>query len=118
MNISDTAVKPEALPQLSSFAKVWYVPLQRPVFDPPPPPPPVVVKPDPPAVRVKLLGTVVERNQPKAMLRLPSGRMAILAAGEVFDNEPGTAAIQEVQSKQVVFIFEGFEEKPITLSVK
>jgi hypothetical protein len=86
-------------------------------FDPPPPPPPQVVKPDPPKLNAKLMATAVDRGQPTAMFRIPSGRFMTLKVGDTFDNEPGTAKIVGLDGKQVTLQFEGFEEQT-TIGIK
>jgi len=74
-------------------------------------------KPVPPNLRAQLMGTTVERGQPAAMFRIPSGRFATLKVGDTFENEPGTVRIVSIEGKAVTMQFEGFEET-ITLNVR
>ena len=115
--VSVSGAKKAELPSLATFAAVWHTPLQRPVFDAPPPPPPPEIKPEPPKLNAKLMGTAVDKGQPAAMFRIPSGRFVTLKVGDTFDNDPGTAKIVGVEGKKVVIQFEGFEEQT-TISVK
>lgn len=114
--VKNTDNKKQELPPIASFAVVWHTPLQRPVFDPPPPPPPPVIKPDPPKLKAQLMATAVDRGQPTAMFKIPSGRYVTLKTGETFDNSPGTAKIIRIEGKQVTMQFEGFEDE-ITINV-
>ncbi len=107
----DSGTKKEELPPLSAFATVWHTPLQRPVFDAPPPPPPPEVKPDPPKLKAQLMATALDRGQPTAMFKIPSGKYVTLKVGDTFDNNPGTAKIVGIDGKQVMLQFEGFEEQ-------
>jgi len=113
----DSGASKEDLPPIAAFATVWHTPLQRPVFDAPPPPPPEEVKPEPPHLKAKLMGTAVDRGQPTAMFRVPSGRFATLKTGDKFDNDPGTATIVAINGGQVTLQFEGFEETT-TVSIR
>jgi len=105
------------LPSIATFSAVWHIPLQQPVFDAPPPPPPPEIKPEPPRLNARLMATAVDRGQPTAMFRIPSGRFATLRVGETFDNEPGTARIIAIDGRQVTLQFEGFEEQ-VTISIQ
>jgi len=115
--ISDSVTVKEDLPPIAAFAQVWHTPLQRPVFDVPPPPPPEEIKPEPPRLKAQLMGTAVDRGQPTAMFRIPSGRFATLKVGDTFDNDPGMATIVAIDGRQVTLQFEGFEETT-TVSIK
>ncbi|MDR3198683.1 MAG: hypothetical protein LBU34_12520 [Planctomycetaceae bacterium] len=108
--------KKTELPPIAEFAAVWHIPLQRPVFDPPPPPPPTVIKPDPPKLKAQLMATAVDRGEPTAMFKIPSGKYVTLKSGETFENDPGTARIIKIEGKQVTIQFDGFEEQ-ITISM-
>ena len=110
---NDSGTKKAELPPLAAFAAVWHTPLQRPVFDAPPPPAPPEIKPVPPKLNAKLMATAVDRGQPTAMFRIPSGRFATLKVGDTFDNDPGTAKITGIDGKKVVIQFEGFEDQEI-----
>ena len=69
------------------------------------------IKPVPPKLNAKLMATALDRGQPTAMFRIPSGRFATLHVGETFDNDPGIARIIAIDGKQVTVQFEGFEEQ-------
>ena len=114
---SNSDTKKSELPPIAAFGAVWHTPLQRPVFDPPPPPPPPEIKPVPPKLNAKLMGTAVDRGQPAAMFRIPSGRFVTLKVGDTFDNDPGTAKITGIDGKKVTLQFDGFEEQQ-TISVQ
>jgi hypothetical protein len=115
--LSESGAAEKDLPPIAVFSAVWHTPLQRPVFDAPPPPPPEEVKPEPPRLKAQLLGTAVDRGQPTAMFKIPSGRFATLKVGDTFDNDPGTAAIVAIDGRQVTVRFEGFEETT-TISIR
>ncbi|MDR1480179.1 MAG: hypothetical protein LBJ00_14685 [Planctomycetaceae bacterium] len=104
------------IPALAEFATIWHTPLQRPIFDPPPPPPPVEIKPDPPKLKAKLMATAIERGEPTAMFKIPSGKFVTLKSGDSFENDPGIARITKIEGKQVTLKFDGFEEQ-ITISI-
>jgi hypothetical protein len=104
------------LPPIAEFATVWHAPLQRPIFDPPPPPPPTVIKPDPPKLKAQLMATAVDRGEPTAMLKIPSGKYVTLKSGDAFENDPGTARIIKIEGKQVTIQFDGFDDQ-ITISM-
>ena len=101
------------LPLIAEFATVWHTPLQRPVFDPPPPPPPTVIKPTPPKLKAQLMATAVDRGEPTAMFKIPSGKYITLKSGETFENDPGIARIIKIEGKQVTIQFDGFDEQII-----
>jgi hypothetical protein len=101
------------LPPIAEFATVWHTPLQRPIFDPPPP---TVIKPDPPKLKAQLMATAVDRGEPTAMFKIPSGKYVTLKSGETFENEPGIARIIKIEGKQVTIQFDGFDDQ-ITISI-
>jgi len=115
--LTNSSTKNADLPSIATFATVWHTPLQMPVFDAPPPPPPPEIKPEPPRLNARLMATAVDRGQPTAMFRVPSGRFATLKVGETFDNDPGTARIVAIDGKQVILQFEGFEEQ-LTINIQ
>ncbi|MDR2437922.1 MAG: hypothetical protein LBE12_00945, partial [Planctomycetaceae bacterium] len=104
------------LPPVAEFATVWHTLLQRPIFDPPPPPPPTVIKPDPPKLKAQLMATAVDRGEPTAMFKIPSGKYVTLKSGETFENDSGTARIIKIEGKQVTIQFDGFDDQ-ITISM-
>jgi hypothetical protein len=114
---NDSGVKKEDLPTMATFAAVWHTPLQRPVFDPPPPPPPPEIKPELPKLKARLMATAVDRGQPAAMFRIPSGRFVTLKVGEAFDDDPAIVRIVNIEGKQVILQFEGFDEQ-LTINVQ
>jgi hypothetical protein len=103
----DSATTKADLPSIAAFAAVWNTPLQMPIFDAPPPP---EIKPDPPKLNARLMATAVDRGQPTAMFRIPSGNFFTLKVGETFDNDPDIARIIAIEGKQVTVQFEGFDE--------
>lgn len=100
--------------EFSVFASVWNHPLQSPVFDAVPD---EEVKPEPPAIKAMLMATVQEAGEWKAMLKLPSGAIAILSKGDHFENESRKVTILDVGEKNVVVGVEGFDDSTITLDL-
>lgn len=97
----------------SAFASVWNHPLQSPIFDALP----ETVQAELPTIHVRLMATIQESGEWKAMLKIPSGATLILARGDTFDNEPGQATILEIREKNIDIQFDGVAETIITLEL-
>lgn len=80
----------------------WSRPLRRPLFDPPPPAPIVVVKPPPPPIRAKLLATVSDSENSKAMIRLVNSQVVFRKVGEPLGADEPDAVISKIESGSIL----------------
>ncbi len=74
---------------------------QRPLHDPPPPP--EVPPPSPPPLRVQLVGTIMDANQPQAMLQLSNGQIILASINETHEN----ARLLSIQPDHVTVEYHG-----------
>lgn len=101
------------LEQMASFTERR---LRAPLYDPPPPP--AVVKPAPPPLKLsfKLIGTVVEGNQSRALLEGANGEIEIRAVGETITLQAGGLVLEQVAADQV-FLKSPSQRNPLILSL-
>lgn len=87
------------LEQLAPFVDTS---LRAPLYDPPPAPPPEKPAPPPLKVAFKLVGTVAEGNQRRAILSGPNGDIEIRGVGETLTIQVGGLVLEQVAETQVL----------------
>lgn len=84
-------------PTLEAFEPYWSLPLQQPLYDPPK----VEIKiekPKPPPFKARLTGTVLESDQPMALLITSDGQIVIRRVGQVVEE----ATIEAIEQNRVL----------------
>lgn len=109
-----TSVATPMLPSPEELQRVWSRPLRQPLFDPPPAAP-VVVKTTPPPLPAKLLGTIEESGQSKALFAMKGGSMEIRGVGEKLGEDASAAEIVSIEQERVVVKYHG---QSITLTLE
>jgi hypothetical protein len=108
------AARPDGIRELTcqDFAKLYQRPLRRPLYDPPPPKP---VVQQPPALRVELLGTILEEANSMAIVRSEKGDVQYKGVGDAVGPAGATANIVEIGSNSIIV---EREKQRITLNVQ
>jgi len=102
-------------PALSQFKPLWKKRLRLPLYDPPPPKPKVVKVKPPPPLKTKLLGTMIEPGNSRAMLSTPRGAVELKGVGDVIDTETPPAKVVTIEPNRVVV---RRNDRLITLEIK
>ena len=104
----------QSIPPLSAFDSVARLDLRRPLVDSPPPAKVTAVASNPPpALSIKLVGTVVQPGHSRALLLLPDGKIEMKRVGEI----TASAQILEITKSTVTVSYLGSDvtlklEKP------
>lgn len=93
------------VPELKSLQKLASMDMRQRLFDPPPRPNPVIPPKPPPSIR--LMGTIVNATNPRAMIAAKGGRVEFKRVGDTVGDAGNTAVIREIHSDHIKIEHEG-----------
>jgi type II secretory pathway component PulC len=94
----------QRVPELRPLQKLASVDLRQRLFDPPPEPKPVIPPKPPPSIR--LMGTIVNATNPRAMIA-GKGGVELKRVGDTIGSRGNTAVIREIHSDHIKIEHEG-----------
>jgi len=112
-----SAPVPPQFASMEDLAPLLDQPLRAPLYDPPPPPPPVKEAPPPLRLTFKLVGTIVEGDQSRALLSNAEGDIEIRGVGETITLQPGGIVVEQISTEQVL-LKSPTQAHPIPLTIE